>query len=255
MEVAAHIEALRTDGARMAAAVAAASPDAAVPTCPEWVVRDLVRHVGGVHRWATGYVAGGRTEQWDVDLDEVVGSWPADRELASWLARGCTALADALDAAPADLECWTFLRAPSPLAMWARRQAHETAIHRVDAELAAGAAVTPFDSPFAADGVDELLSCFVTRRSSRLRSATPVSLAVSCTDADAAWLVRIDADHVTTDTGPDAGALGDATCSVSGPAADLSLTLWNRAGPEALAVEGDRALLGLFLGQVQVRWA
>jgi len=255
MEVAAHIEALRAEGARMAAAVAASSPDAAVPTCPEWVVRDLVRHMGGVHRWATGYVAEGRTELWAVELDEVVGSWPPDPELAAWLAQGCAALADALAAAPPDLECWTFLRAPSPLAMWARRQAHETAIHRVDAELAAGAAVTPFAPPFAADGVDELLSCFVTRRSSPLRSETPASLAVSCTDADAAWLLRIDADGVTTDTGPGADAVGDAACSVRGPAADLYLALWNRAGPEALAVEGDRGVLGLCLGQVQVRWA
>jgi len=255
MEVAAHIEALRAEGARMAAAVAASSPDAAVPTCPEWVVRDLVRHMGGVHRWATGYVAGARTEQWDVELDEVVGAWPTDSELAGWLAQGCATLADTLAAAPPDLECWTFLRAPSPLAMWARRQAHETAVHRVDAELAAGASVTPFAAPFAADGVDELLSCFVTRRSSSLRSETPASLAVSCTDAEAAWLLRMDADRVTTDTGPDAAALGVADCSVRGAADDLYRALWNRAGPEALAVEGDRGVLGLFLEQVQVRWA
>ena len=128
--------------------------------------------------------------------------------------------------------------------MWARRQAHETAIHRVDAELAAGTAVTPFSPTFAADGVDELLSCFVTRRSSQLRSETPASLAVCCTDADAAWLLRIDADRVTTDAGPGADAIGDAACSVRGPAADLYLALWNRAGPEALAVEGDRGVLG-----------
>lgn len=35
------------------------------------------------------------------------------------------------------VDCWTFLDAPSPLAFWARRQAHETAIHRADAQLAA----------------------------------------------------------------------------------------------------------------------
>ena len=115
--------------------------------------------------------------------------------------------------------------------------------------------MTPVPPPFAADGVDELLSCFVTRRSSQLRSETPASLAVCCTDADAAWLLRIDADRVTTDASPDADAIGDAGCSVRGPAADLYLALWNRAGPEALAVEGDRGVLGLFLGQVQVRWA
>ncbi len=257
VNVAEHVAALRSEGELMAGAVAAAGPGAAVPTCPEWAVRDLVRHMGGVHRWATGYVAGGRTEVWDVGLDEVVGTWPDDTELADWLRRGCTGLADALAAAPPDLACWTFLRAPSPLAMWARRQAHETAVHRVDAELAAGTGLSPIAAPFAADGVDELLSCFVPRRSTALRSETPASLAVRCTDAEAdgAWLLRIESDGVRTDAAPDADAQARADCSVRGAAGDLYLALWNRTGAEALVVEGDRGVLGLFLDQVQVRWA
>ncbi len=253
MEVAAHVEALRAEGARMAAAVAASSPDAAVPTCPEWVVRDLVRHTGGVHRWATGYVAGARTEIWDVGLDDIVGTWPGDAELAAWLAQGCEALASALAAAPADLECWTFLPAPSPIAMWARRQAHETAIHRVDAEAAAGIAPSPIDASFAADGVGELLECFVPRRSTKLRAEAPASLLVDCTDADAAWLLRIGSDGVTTEVLPNVEAGAD--CTVRGAATDLYLALWNRAGAEALDVEGDRGVLGLFLDSVHVRWA
>src|SRR6204780_1534249 len=58
--------------------------------------------------------------------------------------------------------CCGFLDAPSPLAFWARRQAHEPAIHRADAESAAGD-VTPFPAVFAADGIDELLVCFASR--------------------------------------------------------------------------------------------
>jgi uncharacterized protein (TIGR03083 family) len=253
MDVADHIDALRAEGEQMAAAVAASSPDAPVPSCPEWVVRDLVRHMGGVHRWATGYVAGGRTELWAVDLDEVVGTWPDDPELAVWLRQGCEDLAAELAAAAPDLECWTFLPAPSPRAMWARRQAHESAIHRVDAELAAGAVPGPFAAPFAADGVGELLECFVPRRSTKLRAETPAVLAVGCSDDDAAWLLRIGADGVTTE--PGRGTANDADCSVRGAAADLYLALWSRAGPEALTVEGDRDVLGLFLEHVHVRWS
>ncbi len=257
MEVAAHIEALRREGELMVAAIDAADAGGAVPTCPEWRVRDLVRHVGGVHRWATGYVAGARTEVWDVDLDEVVGSWPDDGELAGWLGDGCAALAAALEAAPADLQCWTFLRAPSPLAMWARRQAHETAIHRVDAELAAGSALSTFSADFAADGADELLTCFVPRRSTSLRTESPTTLGVACTDADASWTLRIDADGVTTTTQRQGGRSneGQAACTVRGAAADLYLALWNRPGAEALSIEGDRAVLDLFGESVQVRWA
>ena len=91
-----------------------------------------------MHRWATGIVAGPRTQPWDVDLDDVVGTWPADADLIGWFGDGVGRLVATLSRAEPDLACWTFLDAPSPLAMWARRQAHETSVHRVDAELAAG---------------------------------------------------------------------------------------------------------------------
>jgi uncharacterized protein (TIGR03083 family) len=258
VEIATHIEALRTEGERLAAAVAAASPDDAVPSCPEWVVRDLVCHMGSVHRWATGYVADARHEQWDVDLIDVVGAWPDDDDLVPWLHAGCAGLADALDAAPADLDCWTFLPAPSPRAMWARRQAHETAIHRVDAELATrnDASLSPFDPAFAADGVDELLSCFLPRPRTRLRSDPPTTLGMTCTDSHAGWLLHIGPDGVTTTPVPEATVSDhDPACEIRATAADLYLVLWSRRSPGALEVSGNDAVLQLFLEKVNIRWA
>src|SRR5207248_3102791 len=116
-----HIEAIEEAGELLVAAAWRAGLDTPVPTCPEWDVRQLVRHQGGVHRWATGIVTTPRTEPWIVDLPEVVGTWPEDDDLLPWLTSGCRALADALRDAPADLACWAFLDAPSPKAMWARR--------------------------------------------------------------------------------------------------------------------------------------
>ena len=251
MEIAEHIAAIASEGKRLAAAAAAAGPDAPVPSCPDWVVRDLVRHQGGVHRWATGIVATPRTDAWDVDLDEVVTSWPSDAELVEWFSDGLDRLVSALSDADPGLVCWTFLRAPSPLAMWARRQAHETSIHRVDAELAAGQPVTPFPAPFAADGVDELLTCFITRRSGRLRSAKEQRLLVRCTDAPADWLVTIGPDRVLTTT---RGA-GIADCEVAGGASDLYRALWNRPPAATLSVDGDGTVLAQFADQVQIRWS
>ena len=115
----------------MTAAARAVAADAPVPTCPEWVARDLMQHQGGIHRWATSFVAEARTEPRSDGLEVVVGGWPGDEELADWFEAGYRALVSALEAAPPDLQCWTFLTAPSPLAFWSRRQAHETAIHRV----------------------------------------------------------------------------------------------------------------------------
>jgi len=259
VEIPVHIDVLRDEGERMAAAIDRADPDGGVPSCPEWTVRDLVRHLGGVHRWATGYITSRRTEISQAELDEVVGSWPADADLAAWLAQGCADLVAALVAAPDDLQCWTFLPAPSPRAMWARRQAHETAVHRVDAEQAVGAAVTGFAAPFAADGIDELLRLFVPRRTTRLHADPPTSLAFRCTDdgpdadtdTDTSWLLHVDADGVRTTSADVAGA----ACTVAGAAGDLFLALWNRSGADALTIEGDRRVLGQFAEAVQIRWS
>jgi uncharacterized protein (TIGR03083 family) len=251
VEISQHIDALREAGGRLASAAAQAGLDEAVPSCPDWVVRDLVRHQGGVHRWAGGIVGTPRTEAWDVDLDEVVGTWPDDADLISWFDAGLDALVKVLSQAPADLTCWTFLKAPSPLAMWARRQAHETSVHAVDAELAAGRTPAPFQPAFGADGVSELLECFITRRGGSLRSDQEQVLRVRCTDAAGDWLVGIGPEGVVT-----IGGEGDARadCTVSGGASDLYIALWNRRPTANLDVEGERAVLDLFADKVRVRW-
>ena len=39
-----------------------------VPTCPEWTVRQLVEHLGGVHRWATMIISEGLLQLPDESL-------------------------------------------------------------------------------------------------------------------------------------------------------------------------------------------
>jgi uncharacterized protein (TIGR03083 family) len=252
MEITRWISTLREEGARMTAAARATSADAPVPTCPEWLARDLFRHQGGVHRWATTFVAEARAEPPSATLEEVSGGWPGDEELADWFEAGYLALVSALEAAPPDLQCWTFMSAPSPLAFWSRRQAHETTIHRVDAELTAGRSARHLSSirpDFAADGIDELVSGFWPRRSST-PAESPITVGIGCTDIADAWVVTMGPDGVQTSVGE-----GEASCTVRGPAADLYLALWNRAGSESLQIEGDRAALDRFGTAMQVRWA
>jgi uncharacterized protein (TIGR03083 family) len=252
VETGEHIDALRAASTRLAAAAAAADPDTAVPSCPEWVVRDLVRHQGGVHRWATGIVGTPRTEPWAADFDEIVGTWPDDADLITWFADGADKLARTLADADPALQCWSFLAAPSPLQMWCRRQAHETSVHAVDAELAAGWPVSEVPARFAADGVSELLTCFITRSRGELRADPARRLRVRCTDADGDWLITIGPDRVVTASrGP---ADPEADCEITGSAGDLYLALWNRCPASMLAVDGDAAVLELFLERVRVRW-
>ncbi|MEU3458887.1 maleylpyruvate isomerase family mycothiol-dependent enzyme [Streptomyces sp. NPDC006733] len=240
METVEFIETLRHDGTLLAGAAEQAGLDAPVPTCPEWRVRDLVQHTGTVHRWATGFIVEGRMEPAPIE-----GKVPDDDTLLDWYREAHARLVDALTAAPADLRCWHFFGAPSSLEFWARRQAHETAVHRVDAEAALSTAPSPVTTAFAADGVDELLAGFHTRPRSRVRTELPRTLHVRAADAPAGtgdWTVHLSQEAPRVER----GAPGAADCTVSGPAADLYLALWNRGPYERLDVSGDAELMELW---------
>ncbi|MFC8431382.1 maleylpyruvate isomerase family mycothiol-dependent enzyme [Streptomyces sp. NPDC057253] len=221
METAEFIRILEREGQSLASAAEQAGTDAKVPTCPGWQVRDLLRHTGAVHRWATAFVAEGHTAFRPVPDEPALDG----EELLAWFRTGHRRLVDTLDSAAPDVRCWHFLPAPAPLAFWARRQAHETAVHRFDAQAARGGTPDEPGRDFAADGIDELLRGFHARAKSRVRSAEPRVLRVRASDADGAvWTVRLTEEPPATEYGEE----GAAHCEVSGPAADLYLALWNR---------------------------
>src|SRR5205823_4315658 len=105
-----------------------------------------------------------------------------------------------LESADPNVRCWSFLPAPSPLAFWARRQAHETGIHRADAE-SAGGTVTPFETAFAVDGIEELLFGFLSRPSPGEGdgSGEVRSLHLRATDANASWSVAMGESGIRTE--------------------------------------------------------
>jgi uncharacterized protein (TIGR03083 family) len=250
MRVDEHIHALTREGELVAQVAEATELSSPVPSCPEWTLRDLVRHTGQVHRWATAHVRDARSDP-VVDEHEAWGTMPADAALVDWFREGHAGLVDALRSAPVDLACWSFLDAPSPLAFWARRQAHETAIHRADAQLAASGRAGGYPTAFAVDGIDELVAAFLTRPRGRLRSDPQRSLAVHARDADAHWTVHIGPSAVTTSRQAEA-----ADCTIAGPASALYLLLWNRAGPESdsIHVSGDVGLLDLWRAKATIKW-
>ncbi len=255
MEIAEHITALRREGEWLADAAERAGLDATVPPCAPWQVKDLLRHTGYVHRWAARHV----TECPDQIIDgpseeEILRGGADDARLLAWFRDGHAALTQTLATADPAVECATFMAAPSPLAFWARRQAHETAIHRADAESAAGA--TPeYEADFAADGIDELITGFGRRRKYQPGSTTDgVRLRVVATDTGEAWL--IEARDGRLQPRRDADGSAEAGCTVSGPASGLYLFLWNRAdaAPVGVTVTGDPGLLSAWQASVRVRW-
>ena len=188
-----------------------------------------------MHRWATGFVQGAGVQPPDGDLERLVGGWPADDGLVAWFRDGHRALVEALSSAPADLDTWTFLDAPTPLAFWARRQAHETAIHRVDAESAAGDA-TRFPAAFAADGIDELLLRFVSRPGKGLPVRSQRSMVVRATDVSRSWSVTFAPAGFRIAPDPDDT---DADLVVTGDVAGLYVMLWNRRDPSGFELDGE----------------
>lgn len=253
--VTSYVDALLHQGQLLLLAAETADLDVPVPTCPEWRLRDLLRHTGGVHRWATAHVAGRRTAALPENEEPaVMDTWPTDAYdrdgLLAWFRDGHTTLVHALGNADPELNCWRFLPAASGTAFWARRQAHETAIHRADVELTAGLA-TPVDTWFAADGVDEVLRGFFGRRNTRLSASPPLTLALVPTDADAGWHVTIGPDRVDT-TDPN---FATASCTVRGTASDLYLLMWNRTDWSRLHVEGNGSVLQYWHDHARVEWA
>ncbi|MEO7069198.1 MAG: maleylpyruvate isomerase family mycothiol-dependent enzyme [Nostocoides sp.] len=225
-----------------------------VPTCPEWTVRDLVLHQGMVHRWATTVVSGGPV----TDGADQLAEGAVAPDLLDWFDEGATALLQALSTAPADLDVPFFLRdAGRPRDAWARRQAHETTIHAVDAMAARlgrapHAAEVWFPTDLALDGIDELLLGFLPRGRSPLRSPEPRTLRIAPAGAPHVYAVSISTEPPRT-ARVGAGASGLPTdTDVSGTAKDLYLALWNRGGD--VEVTGDRTGVDLWHDQMRVSW-
>lgn len=248
-----HLGRIESAAADLVRGFETAGPDARVPTCPEWRARDLVVHQGIIHRWAAAQLrrepdAGDALEEADV-LASV-----ADDRLPSWSEAGARDLLDTLATVAPDVEAMVFLNdAPPPRRFWARRQAHETTIHAVDA-LAASlgriptAEETGIGSDTALDGVDEILRGFFTRGPSKLYDGQPVSILVTPSDSARRWTFRAGADGAVTtyenDPAPDV--------TFTGTAAQLYLGLWNRG--EEISATGDPAVLRRWRAVQHVTW-
>jgi uncharacterized protein (TIGR03083 family) len=149
------LDLIKADVLRAAALAAEADADTAVPSCPDWTLAQLVGHLGSVHRRATATVT--RLPQRRIELTrEEIGlprEWSAVPE---WLVAGGDALVEALSLADLDAPCHTW-GADQNVRWWLRRMLHETAMHRVDVELAVLGAPGDLDAAVAVDNIDEFL--------------------------------------------------------------------------------------------------
>ena len=126
---------LRADGARFSGLARDGDPQADVPCCPDWRLRDLVAHLGGVHRYITSRVAAGTDEYRDLPRPQV-----PDGDLAGWYDEGLARLLDVLERTAPDAPVWNWsAHEPKTAAFWLRRMAQETAVHRyITSRVSAG---------------------------------------------------------------------------------------------------------------------
>lgn len=244
------VAALRRESARFHDVLAGTDLAAPVPSCPGWTVADLVWHLTQVqHFWATtaGELLAG-PEQYEEP------SRPRDGELLGMLRAETARLVDAVTRHPPEQECWSWYEHGHSIGWVRRRQAHEALIHRVDAELAAGADVAPADPELGADGVDEILTVMMTGVPGWATYApSGEAVVLEATDTGRRWALEL---GTFTGTSPRSGKEYEdeitAQLLAGEPAAvegvlraggwDLDRWLWGRADPEAVAVTGNAAL-------------
>lgn len=242
------LSALRADGAAMRTAFqqAAASPaglSAEVPPCPGWQVRDLIQHVGRIYRWVRSHASLGTASR-PAGADELQIEVPPEAALVEWWDGEYQQLMNLLTELDPAQPAWNWAPAPKQAGFWHRRMAHETAVHRWDAQMAVGQ-VEPIEARLAIDGVAEVLDSWLPAGRRRGPADRTGVVQLVATDAEHQWFVRLRGAGVAlldTDTWLDHDDHHTRVLA-RGTASDLLLALYGRVPFEVLETAGDATLL------------
>jgi uncharacterized protein (TIGR03083 family) len=221
-----------------------------VPSCPDWTVADLTRHLGAVYLHKSTTLREGKQPE----------EWPPpgmnDEDPVALLDRAYAELVEEFASREPEEVSETWYGPDQTVGFWVRRMAQETVIHRIDAELAVGVPIAPIPDDLAIDGVDELLKVFVAFSVSEWGDYFTEALAASpgysyaiATDG-ALWRVRTSPGNFDVTSGPGLTAPDESTpdVTVSGTPTALLRWSWNRETPSdpGVAIAGNSDALGEF---------
>ncbi|MGQ0716332.1 MAG: maleylpyruvate isomerase family mycothiol-dependent enzyme [Pseudonocardiales bacterium] len=247
-----YLDALTAQSVLFAEALAGADLQQRVPTCPDWTLHQLAEHVGQAHRWATALINRRVTAPPDPSELGVAAAPEAPEGLVTWLRAGAGELVEAISAAGPQTHVWSWADDQS-VVFWARRMAHETAVHRADVELSLGREFA-LEADLAADAISEGLTLLCLPQAVEFRPelaelrGNGQILHLHSTDPGLGeageWIVR------RTPSGPvweHGHSKGDV--AVRGAVVDLLLVLLRRVPPGQAPIEvlGDAAVFAHWL--------
>ena len=247
-----YLDALTVQSALFAEALRGADLRQPVPTCPDWTLYQLAEHVGQAHRVVTELITN-RVTAPPNPAEFALAAAPEDADkLGSWLIDGATDLVGAIRAAGPQTPVWTWFE-DQRVGVWARREAHETAVHRADAELALGREFD-LEPDLAADAISEWLDALSSPQLvefrpefAELRGEGQI-LHLHSTDPGLGeageWIVRRTPSGPVWEHGHTKGAV-----AVRGAVVDLLLVLLRRVPIDQAPIEvlGDPAMLAHWL--------
>jgi len=240
------LPAFRDAAGRFAAAVADTNARDRVPACPGWSTYDLVVHLGNTHAWAATIVETGNAAA--EQNDEPPARKP--RSMSEWYDAKAEDLYRVLQAADPTALCWNFTGRDQAPKFWARRQTHETLVHLVDLDQAAGR-TTLLPAELCADGIAEVLSVMMPRMYQRGRQVElRAPLTLRTTDGSQSWTLLPHGDRPpAVRPGPVVGT-EPGTDLVEGTADALLCLLWGRLDPDdpRVSCAGDAERIGAFFG-------
>ncbi|ACU72114.1 protein of unknown function DUF1503 [Catenulispora acidiphila DSM 44928] len=219
--------------------------DVKVPTCPEWTLLDLVRHMAEVQSFWAAVADAGPADTPPGSPSDFVDAAPDEREaLLAWSAAATQRLRDSLRAAGPDAACWTWWDtsdSPQTAGVVARHQLLEMSVHTYDAQNAVGAPL-PLPTDVALDSIPHFLSTCCAN--STPWPHEPAALEFQASEGRS-WRLTLSADGAHHTRVPASATMTAGTTAVRGTASELVMVLYSRLQITDLTVDGDPHLFEL----------
>jgi uncharacterized protein (TIGR03083 family) len=231
------LEVRAAEGELLAEAVDGASAEAPVPTCPGLTIGGTARHVGSVYRMVLAWLLeGGRPETWSRDP-------PPGQTGLEYFREGHQALLEHLSAHDPEEPASSWWPEDETYGFWLRRMVHETTVHRVDVQSAAGRELTEIEDDIAVDGVDEVLALWFGRKLPMIGLSGTKAGSVGVKTGGHHWIARAGPGE-TTAKRCSAEEAEQADSLVSAAPEKVYLWLWGRTALTSVTVSGHHDAAG-----------